>query len=216
MEKLVKTNMKVNTSLILCIDTANFQPGVFKVRVGNILFNHVLVGPAIRANCGPRASDVISAIEEVFYEEMHPFIFDGAPLDQEVAKFKKYEWANEDVRQNIRGIFIFKGFDGPIPQIPEFFKSVSDRVAQVSGENNLIFGKNDFEKRIEGFLQKKQLDANAIKYIGIGVLVTVVIGSIYRWYTAKSDEQDAEEGSEQREKSPNKNKPNRAPKKAMA
>lgn len=155
---------------------------------------------------------VTNTVEEVFFEEMYPFIFTRGrvDIDTEAAKFAKYEWANKNVVKGVQGIFGAKvvhemgpkdGHGATDPaHLQHQFQYVKNQIAQLMGENDLFGGKNDFVKRLEWFAHKNPgFGVKIAKYTGCGLLAIAVISGIsYCWF-AKSDDQhkkETEDGQE--------------------
>jgi|GEM_PF-2578832 len=157
---------------------------------------------------------VTNAVEEVFFEEMHPFIYTHGrgDADAEAAKFAKYEWANKNVVKGVQGIFGAKVVHEMGPRdnhgatdpahLQHQFQYVKNQIAQLTGENDLLSGKNDFVKRLEWFARKNPgFGVKIAKYTVGGLVVGAVLGGIYYWVTksdkkadeANEDEQDTTE-----------------------
>jgi hypothetical protein len=148
---------------------------------------------------------VNNAVEEVFFEEMHPFIYTSGrvDVDAEAAKFAKYEWADKNVVKGVQGIFGAKvvhemgprGNNGATEpaHLQHQFQYVKNQIAQLTGENRLWGGKNDFAKRLEWFVHKNPgIGVKVAKYTVGGLAVVALLGGVYYYWTSKSDTQDEE------------------------
>ena len=192
MERLVQAKLQPGQSLLLGISSSRISP------VGFATYSNsdVPITPLYRA--------ILNAVEETFFEEMHPFFFQGANKDTELAKFPRYAWAHPRVAAELTRIFNVKlalDKDGYVARsdrdVADRVKYVKNRVAEVSGENRLLGGKNDLSQRLLWFAHNNPgIGIKIVKYAGIGVFVAVVTGGIYYWYTSKSDEQDDEENDD--------------------
>lgn len=189
MEQLVKTKLQKGQSIILDISSSRICPVGFATYSNS----NVPTTPLYRA--------VLNVVEETFFEEMHPFFFQGAHKDIEVAKFAKYAWANPNVVVELTRIFDGKlalDKDGYVARsdqdVVDKIKYVKNQVAQMAGENRLFGGKNDFVKRLEWFAHKNPgFGIKIAKYTAGCLVVAAVIGGIYHCCCSKSDEKDDEE-----------------------
>jgi hypothetical protein len=192
MERLVQAKLQPDQSILLDINSSRLGPVGFATYSNS----NEPITPLYRA--------IVNAVEETFFEEMHPFFFQGANKDTELAKFPRYAWANPRVAAELTRIFDVKlalDKDGYVARsdqdVVERVKYVKNRVAEVSGENRLLGGKNDLSQRLQWFAHNNPgFGIKIVKYAGIGVLVAAVTGGIYYWYTSKSNEQADDEDNE--------------------
>jgi len=140
---------------------------------------------------------VKNAVEEAFFEEMHQFIYEGGNIEQELAKFEKYWWANNQVVDNLRGIFRMKNTISTMPQDNQLYQLVKNRVAKLSNENNIWGGKNDISQRVLWTIHKRPGIIG--RYTVGGLVVVAVLGGIYCCWTKRSDERDDEDTEADRE-----------------
>ncbi len=194
MRQVVQTKLQKGQKIKLNFDNfANRRPVYFTPE------SKGEITPLLQATC--------TAVEEVFFEEMHPLVFEQADYDTELAKFAKYAWAEGSTESILRGIFkvkkqldkdgrVFRSDQDKLPK----FQYIKNRVAQVSGENRLFGGKNDFSKRLAWSADKTLegiiFSSKATQYMVGGIIAVVVLGGIYYRYFAKSDAQDDEADQE--------------------
>ncbi len=198
MRKVLNTKLQKGQKIVLKSD--NFTSRL-RIYFTSETPGEVLYTPLLRSVC--------SAVDEVFFEEMHPFFFEQEDEKIALTKLEKYTWAEG----NIVGIFgsIFKikkqlDKDGRVfrsdeDKLPKF-QFIKNRVAEVSGENRLFGGKNDFSKRLawsaDKTLESILFSSKTTKYTVGGIIAVVVIGGIY-YCATKSEKQSEEENEAEQE-----------------
>ena len=185
MEQLVKSHLSQGIEISLDLSS------------NNIIYFNITEDP--RDNKGPF---VVKAVEEAFFEEMYPFLFGGANKDVEAAKFSKYAWANEDVVLEVGNIFTQKLMQDKSTLLAgtkyvlsdamvDRIRYLKNKVAEFTGENNLLTGKNDLMQRFEFFVEPPFSLGNTIAPYAVGGVVAATVGSgIYYYCKGQSDKKN--------------------------
>lgn len=126
--------------------------------------------------------EIEQIIEHLFFEELHPLFFEGGDIDIELAKFKKYSWANLSIASELKPIFKAHltqlNVIGPTKESPlvvQRYYFLREQCAQATGEDSLFGGSEWLSRKIFGY-QHAVLGINVSQAM---LSAGAIIGALY-------------------------------------